>query len=130
MKTEIKILEVRSPGTYMSVLAFKINDTEDGSPEDRLLWSAGYGGEDRGWYIFMSDNLRGGCSEANTDPYKWGDHHELHFVHRWLRDEGGWDACQSGDALMVDLDTGKVVVGSTFSPGGVFEPKDGGNVKS
>jgi hypothetical protein len=107
------------------VLAFKLTDAEKDSREDELLWSAGYGDkEGRGWYVFMSDNLRGGCSEANTDPYNWGSHQELHFVHRWLRDGGGWDKCASGDALLVDLETGYVTVGLTDSPGGAFSPSN------
>jgi hypothetical protein len=97
-----KILEIRDKGTFIPILATKLNP--DDEAERYLLARAGYGRtpEAQSEYVLVSQILGGGTQRCTTDPYGWpGGERTYQVAHDYIRKN--FDRLVSGDVVCVEF---------------------------
>lgn len=99
-----KTFEVRDEGTFMPVLAVKL---EPGNEQDRyLLARTGYG-QDPGAqaeYVMLW-RLAGGTGPASTDLYEWGGSRTMQVAHDYINQH--FDEMKSGAVVDVQFIRGE-----------------------
>lgn len=99
-----KILEIRDRGTFMPIMATRLEPTCEA---DRyLLARAGYGQEakNQSSYIFVQ-RLDGGVGRGSSDPYEHGGARTLTVAHDHLIKH--FDECFSGAVIDVEFILGE-----------------------
>lgn len=95
-----KMLEIRDRGTFIPVLAIRLDPTCE---EERwLLARAGFGREpeQQAEYILLC-RIAGGPDKCTTDPFDWGQNPRTYYVaHEHIRRH--WDELQSGSVVCVE----------------------------
>ena len=101
---EVKLFEVRDAGTFMPVIAFKLNPRLEA--ERYLLARSGYGmeAEAQREYILVG-TLAGGSGQLNCDAYDWGPARTMKEAHHHI--EAHWHELSSGDVIDVEFILGE-----------------------
>lgn len=104
----MKILEVRDEGTFIPVLAFRFDPSNEA--ERYLLAMAGYGRsvEEQQNYVLLT-MINGGRGETHCDPYEWAGSRTMGIAHDYL--ENNWDNIQPGDVVDISF-----ILGETKEP--------------
>ena len=103
---EVKAFELRDAGTFVPVLAIRLNPANE--PERYLLGRAGYGtsAERQATYVVM---LGANDLAAKYSPLDWGDNRSRQVAHQHITDN--WDKLTSG--MVVDV---QYILGETDKP--------------
>ena len=100
---ESKTFEIRDKGTFLPVLAVRLNPNTE---QDRyLLARAGFGseGESQGRFIMLI-RLTGGRHAADYDVHSWGDR-TMQAAHRFIEKE--WATLETGAVIDVEFVLGE-----------------------
>lgn len=105
---ESKIFEVRDVGTFMPVLAVRLEPSN--KADHYLLARSGYGAtaHEQGDYIMLWRLQGGGPSIATTDYYEHLPHGTIQAAHAHI--EKNWHELESGAVVDVEFIAGKTAL--------------------